>query len=137
MKDKMSLIQSWIEKAKKDLKTAERELKYEDPVIESVCFHSQQAVEKLIKSLLIFYDLEPDKTHSIGRLILKLPESEKTFHEKIDEYDSLTDYAVELRYPDISEIPTKTEAKYAFKLATECLTIILERITLQDQSENK
>jgi HEPN domain-containing protein len=131
MQDKISLIKSWIEKAKKEMKTAERELKYEDPVIESVCFHSQQAVEKLIKGLLIFYNIEPEKTHSIGRLILKLPVTETTFHDKIEEFDILTDFAVELLYPDISEIPTLENAKSAFLLAKECLALVSARIELK------
>jgi hypothetical protein len=47
MKNKMDLIGSWVTKAKKDLISVEHELSFEDPVLESICFHSQQTVEKL------------------------------------------------------------------------------------------
>ncbi len=42
--------------------------------------------------------------------------------------DILTDYAVELRYPDISEVPTLENAKSAFLLAKECLALVSARI---------
>ncbi len=47
MKNKMDLIGSWVTKAKKDLISVEHELSFEDPVVESICFHSQQTVEEL------------------------------------------------------------------------------------------
>ena len=47
------LVKKWIEKADKDLLTAERELSFADPITESICFHCQQAVEKYLKAYLV------------------------------------------------------------------------------------
>ncbi len=43
---KKDYVQLWTNKADNDLKVAKRELTYEDSVLEAVCFHLQQAVEK-------------------------------------------------------------------------------------------
>ncbi|MCB1157523.1 MAG: HEPN domain-containing protein [Leptospiraceae bacterium] len=84
MRDKNSLVQAWLMKADKDLLTAKRELSFEDPVVESVCFHSQQAVEKYIKAYLVYKDISFSKTHDIGKYYqrkcnLKKREKIKTF----------------------------------------------------------
>jgi len=41
-------------------------------------FHCQQAVEKSLKAVLVFYDISPKRfrTHNIGELILALKEGE-------------------------------------------------------------
>lgn len=69
MKNKMDLVGLWIQKAEKDLLTAQHEMAYQDAVKESVCFHAQQTVEKALKGYLIYLDLEFNKTHEIGELI--------------------------------------------------------------------
>jgi len=44
------ITSEWINKAKKDLLVAQREMREEEPVYDAVCFHSQQAVEKYLKA---------------------------------------------------------------------------------------
>lgn len=48
-------IKNWIIKANKDLKTVEHELSLpeKETVVETVCFHSQQAVEKYLKAFFV------------------------------------------------------------------------------------
>ena len=69
MKTKKELIQGWIEKADKDLLSAEHELSFTNAVLESVCFHCQQATEKFLKAYLIYLGIPFSKTHEIGELI--------------------------------------------------------------------
>ncbi len=38
----------WIKKAENDMKVAKDELNTENPVTDAICFHAQQAVEKLL-----------------------------------------------------------------------------------------
>ncbi len=57
------IASKWIEKAEKDLLTAERELSFQDPVTDTVCFHCQQAVEKYLKAFLVFHQVYFTKTH--------------------------------------------------------------------------
>jgi HEPN domain-containing protein len=35
------LVNKWIKKAEKDLLTVERELSFEEPITDTVCFHCQ------------------------------------------------------------------------------------------------
>lgn len=71
MKTKIGLINNWIDKAEKDLLTAEHEMTFADRVTESICFHCQQAAEKFLKAYLIHLDIPFPKTHEIGELITR------------------------------------------------------------------
>jgi HEPN domain-containing protein len=60
----MERYESWIERAKSSLELAQakiiRHIHYED-----LCFQLQQAAEKALKGLLIYYGFEPEYTHNI------------------------------------------------------------------------
>lgn len=64
-------IDNWIKKANNDLKVAENELFIggNDIVMDAICFHSQQAVEKYLKAFLISKQIEFGKTHNLEYLI--------------------------------------------------------------------
>ncbi|MEM8484972.1 MAG: HEPN domain-containing protein [Bacteroidota bacterium] len=128
MRNKNNLVQAWLNKADKDLLTAKREFSFEDPVIESVCFHSQQATEKYIKAYLVYKDIPFPKSHDIGKLIDLLDQNEKELHEYKDIADTLTDYGVEIRYPDINDIPEKEEAKEALAITIKFRELITSKI---------
>lgn len=117
MKTKIDLINNWIIKAEKDLKSVEHELTFEDAVTETICFHCQQAAEKYLKAYLIFLGLDFKKTHEIGELITNCELKDEKIAALKEEADILTDYAVAVRYPDDLYVPTIKEAKEALKLA--------------------
>jgi len=64
-------VKKWLIKANNDLKVAENEMKLppEEMVTEAVCFHSQQAVEKILKAYLITKNVEFGKTHNLEYLL--------------------------------------------------------------------
>ena len=117
MKTEKELINSWIKKGKRDLLTAEHELSFLDAVTESICFHCQQAVEKFLKAYLIHLGISFTKTHEIGELITKCANRDKEISAFKEEADKLTDYAIEVRYPEELLEPTSEEAKEAFEIA--------------------
>jgi HEPN domain-containing protein len=119
MKTKKALVNSWLNKANKDLLSARHELSFKDAVTETVCFHCQQAVEKYLKAYLVYLGLPFTKTHEIGELITKCESKDKEISKLKEEADKLTDYAIEIRYPDEWYEPTLEEAKEAFEIATE------------------
>jgi len=58
-KTKLDLVKSWLKKAERDFKVAQRELFPDEPFSDIVCFHAQQAVEKYLKHdfrVFQFYD---------------------------------------------------------------------------------
>ncbi len=110
MKTKKELIRGWLDKAEKDLLSAEHELTFPDAVTETICFHSQQAVEKFLKAYLIYLNISFSKTHEIGELITQCESKDKEISKLKDDADKLTDYAVEVRYPDSYFEPPLEEA---------------------------
>ena len=127
MKTKDDLINGWLDKANKDLLSAEHELSMPDAVIETICFHCQQAAEKYLKAYLVFLDIPFEKTHEIGELITKCEEKDKEISALKEEADELTDYAVEVRYPDELVVPTLEEAKEALEIAKKVKEFVLRR----------
>lgn len=109
--------------------TAEHELSFSCVVTESVCFHCQQAVEKYLKAYLVFLSITFSKTHEIGELITKCESKDKEISVFKEEADKLTDYAIEIRYPDDWYEPTLNEAKEAFTIARKIKEFIQNKIT--------
>ncbi len=131
MKRKKDLIDSWILIAEKDLLSAKHELSFSDVVTGTVCFHCQQGAEKYIKAYLVFLGIPFSKTHEIGELITKCESKDSDISLLKEEADKLTDYAVEIRYPDEYFEPTLKEAKEAFEIAKKMREFILDKINLR------
>jgi len=56
----------WVQKAEKDMFTAEREILVQNnPNYDAVCYHSQQAAEKMMKAVLIKSGKTPSKVHDL------------------------------------------------------------------------
>ena len=104
-----SLIEKWMIKADNDLRTISNELSSKEPVTDTICYHSQQAVEKYLKLFLVSKNIEPIKTHNIAILLQKCKEFDLVFDE-LKGIEYLTDYVVELRYPDSFHVPEIEEA---------------------------
>ena len=95
----MARYEEWIERAKSALEISRtkiiRHIHYED-----LCFQTQQAAEKAIKGLLIYYGVEPEFTHNMERLLNEL-KKHTIIPENIIESAQLTVYAFQTRYPEI------------------------------------
>ena len=115
----MVRYEEWIERAKSSLELAQvkiiRHICYED-----LCFQSQQAVEKALKGLLIFYDVEPEFTHNIGLLLNEL-EKFTLIPENIGIATEVTKYAVITRYPGEYDEITKENYERSIIIAQDCL----------------
>ena len=63
-------VSEWIRLAEMDLATAHHMNKTFHPIpLEIVCFHSQQAAEKMLKCFLVSQQIEPPKTHDMQVLL--------------------------------------------------------------------
>lgn len=49
-KSKIDLVKNWLEKARRDLVTAQNGFAYAETFTDIICFHAQQAGEKYIKA---------------------------------------------------------------------------------------
>ncbi|MEA3476430.1 MAG: HEPN domain-containing protein [Candidatus Cloacimonadota bacterium] len=124
------LVNKWIKKAEKDLLTAERELSFEDPITDTICFHCQQSIEKYLKAFLVYHQIYFPKTHRIMDLIELCATKDPSFKDELQDADNLTDYAVELRYPDVSFEPEIEDANEAFEIAKKIKEFVLNKIGL-------
>lgn len=128
MKNQSDLISAWIDKAEKDLLSAVREKTFDHPVTETVCFHCQQSAEKYIKAYLIFLDINFPRTHDLGLLGKLIAGKDDEFRGLISRADLLSDYAVEIRYPDDFNEPTIEEADDAIQIANEIKNYITSKV---------
>ena len=85
-------------------------------LLEGLCFHAQQAAEKALKAVLVFYGIPAPKTHNVRMLLDLLPDSLSVPGE-VDDAASLTDYAVMGRYPGNAEPIDEEEYQQAVNLA--------------------
>ncbi|HLZ86253.1 MAG TPA: HEPN domain-containing protein [Puia sp.] len=90
-------LNQWIEKAEHDLIAAKLIVEQQPLILDIACFHCQQAVEKYLKTYLVFKKEEFPKTHSLDLLQQMCSNYEAAF-AGID-LKNMEDFAVRRRYP--------------------------------------
>lgn len=113
-------VKNWIIKGLNDYKTAQKLINLpEDEIItDTLCFHCHQSAEKFLKAFLVHNGVDFERTHSLEYLIKLCSTVDKEFEALYEIAKNLTDYAVEIRYPDEFYIPSVKEAREAFNSAT-------------------
>jgi HEPN domain-containing protein len=126
----MERYESWIERAKSSLEIARTRnsnlIYYED-----LCYQAQQAVEKAIKGILIFYNVEPQFTHDIGILLEELG-AYVNISDEIKKAIKLTKYTVQTRYPGVYDDITNEDYEESIIIAKECLDWVENIIKKKD-----
>lgn len=100
------LVSMSIRKAEEDIVLLEKIAYDEDISSEIVGFHAQQAIEKLLKALLIAKIIPFRRTHDLGELIYLCSEHDMEVPDELYDIDDLTPFAVEYRY-DVFTPPNK------------------------------
>ena len=122
----MERYESWINRAKSSYELSKAAIS-NDIYLEDLCYQAQQAVEKALKGLLIYFGVEPEFTHNIGTLLNELGRHTEVT-DSITEAIELTNYAVQTRYPGEYDEVTKEEYEKAVKVATNCLDWVENKI---------
>jgi len=130
---------NWLKRAKSNFVRGKDSsyLDLKDISLEDLCFDLQQCVEKSLKAILVKKNIEFPKTHNIAELLVII--REKTlinFPEKIKDAATLTDYAVNTRYPADYNPVTEEEYKEVLEIA-ENVYNWAENIIMKNQKENK
>lgn len=136
MSDPIKLyVQAWISKANNDLKNAEIILAAETelPPLDTVCFHCQQAAEKYLKAFLVFHGKSFPFSHNLADLVVVCMEVDEDFAAIRRNAETLTPFAVEVRYPDDFYMPTMQEAESAYAIADEIRNYVLVRLPSFDE----
>ena len=73
------LALEWLVKADADYVTANRELRARKmPNYDAACFHAQQCVEKLLKSMMIHQGIVPPRSHDLSYLLILIRFQDET-----------------------------------------------------------
>lgn len=109
----------WIKKARNDLLNADNNLAARSVPYDTVCFHCQQAAEKLLKGYLVARGCEYPITHNLFVVLEKVLEYDPPADSLRETLAMLNPYSVEIRYPGDAWMPTLDDAKEARQAAQE------------------
>jgi HEPN domain-containing protein len=121
MNAEMDLAKQWLAKAENDLLNADNNLKSEIVPYDTVCFHCQQAAEKLLKAYLVARGVPPAFTHDLLLLLEEILLYCADAETLRDDLALLMPYAVGVRYPDELFMPTRADACEARQAAQNVL----------------
>lgn len=116
-------VRQWINFASSDLDAARVLLKEE--IYNESCFHSQQAVEKIFKAILLKTTGSIPKIHSLESLRLELEKIEPEWKQFRQETRFLDQFYTSVRYPDAlpgnlpAGFPGKDDAEKALQSSTK------------------
>ena len=109
-------------KAENDFTLIRLALENEGPY-DGVCFHAQQAIEKMLKAILAFHDHVYPKTHQLSRLQSLCLEVDPTLLIQEFEFEQISAYATGGRYDEFFE-PEFETAQLAYETALEVRKIV-------------
>lgn len=116
MSEKLRHVQRLLYKADNDLRSARALIETEKPATDVICFHCQQAVEKILKAWLHWHDIPTPRTHNLSEILALCRRTDDDF-ARLQAVEALTPYAVELRYAEAFYVPSLEEARSALALA--------------------
>jgi HEPN domain-containing protein len=134
--------EAWLGDAKSDLANARSLSRHRDEgtAPSAAAFHAEQAVEKGLKSLLIYHGIDYPPKHDLGLLISLLPDGIPTPEVPVA---GLTVYAVEQRYVagagnpmNLNERPSWNDAEEAISLAAQALAKISGDLAVEFSKAN-
>jgi len=107
----------WLRRSRSNLARAKADRKLPEVLYEDLCFDAQQAAEKAVKAVLVSRKISFPKTHAIMDLLSLLHQAGLIVPEDVRQAALLTGYAVQARYPGISEDVTEDDYVVAIELA--------------------
>ena len=110
---------AWLEYAHSDLALA-RVGRSADVLLETLCFHAQQAAEKAVKAVLVANSIPFPRTHALETLVTLLPVGSMSESLAL-KAASLSVYAVDYRYPQDDPPVDEDEYTVAVQTAEEIL----------------
>jgi len=112
---------AWLDDARADLANARSLARHRDEGTApfAAAFHAQQAVEKGLKSLLIWYRVDYPPKHDLGLFLGLLPSQTSAAHLPVA---GLTVYAVEQRYVTGAADPMSLDERPTWEDAEEAIS---------------
>lgn len=111
--DKSFTPDEWLNRAKSNLLIGKISNPNEEIYLEDLCYEMQQCVEKSLKAILLYNNIDFPKTHDIAYLMTLIKNRTKIeIPEVIQIAKKLTSFAIQTRYPcwNNIEVSDYTEA---------------------------
>ena len=121
--------ESWLSKARIDLRAAGADLAAAPPITSDALFHCQQAIEKALKGFLAAHEQQPARNHDLEAHGRKVIEIEPSLGDIVSGAYYLSVYASEFRYPGDSVEPGIEAARAGLETATALVRTITVLIT--------
>jgi len=116
---------AWIAKADHDFLNIQNNLNGPNVPWDTVCFHAQQAAEKLLKAFLVYHGQPFLRTHDLVAILAGCVAIEPSLSALEDDCRRLTYYAVTARYPDDLYEPAETDGREMLVAASRVRRAIL------------
>lgn len=119
MSDNEIRARDWIDKADHDLGSAKLIYLHFPEYFDTIAFHCQQAVEKYLKAVILFHNIEFLRSHNLVYLLELLSRVIEIDEITFDKAILLNGFSVQIRYPDKHILLTKEELQEAINIAQE------------------
>lgn len=120
----------WLDLAEMDLDVAEFLLAMRPIPVEIICYHCEQAAEKLLKGALVQFGVEPPKTHDLLQLCRLCMEKDSQFEQLTDACVELTPYGVQVRYPSNLELD-ESDVRCALRECRKIHEFVQQKLELE------
>jgi HEPN domain-containing protein len=115
--DRREAACQWQAKADSDLAAAETLWHAGSASRDVICFHCQQAGEKMLKALLVASEIPFPRTHDLVALAQLLAARFPALNDWLPSLAEFSRYAVEVRYPEAFYLPSTEETDRALQAA--------------------
>lgn len=127
MKTKADAVKGWLRKADSDLANVKACLQM-NQALDTACFHAQQAAEKYLKAYLMAMEIEFPFIHNLEKLVELCAQRDQSFLQIKEISQSLTPYAVSLRY-DEEFWPDRRTVEEALNMTESIREFVLPRLS--------
>lgn len=128
--ERINIVKEWFDFADKDIRSAKHLLNMQPVPLEIICYHCEQAAEKVLKGYLIHQDIEPPRTHDLRLLCKMCLNIDVAFDEISQACINLTPFGVHPRYPFEIEI-FETDMQKAIIDADHVVNFVLQKVQFE------
>ena len=122
---KTDTVKNFLIKAEHDLKSAELIIKSQPDYTDTITFHCQQTIEKVLKAFLTFHKVKIKSNHDILFLLEECKKIDTGFKNfSFDLVSDINEIGMSVRYDDIENDPKQKEAFLYLELAREIFEFV-------------
>jgi HEPN domain-containing protein len=125
---------AWIAKAENDLLNIRNNLASASTPWDTVCYHAQQAAEKMLKAFLVSRGRAPAPVHDLVAILSDCAALDRALAKLEPECRLLARYATRARYPARGMEPAAAEGQAAFAAAQKIRGAILPLLAFRGGS---